>query len=99
MAIKESENGKYIKIDKDRLFQCNGCIPVLIYKNEADRIANNFPMRAIVNLKVVPKEVDTGKDTIDNLITSMYTLMKTSKIKKAQITYIDTEPYKDWLDC
>lgn len=100
MAIRESETGKYIKIDKTRLFECHGFVPVLIYKNQQER--QEHPERgvpSIINLKIVPSQVDAQKDTIDNLITSLYQLIKTSIIKKSQITYIDTEPYKNYIDC
>jgi len=58
MAIKNEQ--QYVRINPDKIFDCNGFIPVLSYLSEADRIKEkngekliglSVPRATIINLK------------------------------------------------
>jgi hypothetical protein len=107
MAIKN--NNEYIRINPDKIFSSNGYIPVLVYRSEEDRSKEkagavltgiSMPRPRLINLKFKGDLTATeDKTIIQNMITEMYEQLKSEKIKKTVITYEDTEPYKDYLDC
>jgi len=99
MAMENPITKQYVKVDRDRLFSCNWFIPVKIYKDKEDRAANWIASLEVIRIKIVPsKIVDPKKDTIDNLITSLYVLIKNSAIKKPKVMFEEKQIYKDYLD-
>jgi len=107
MAIKNDK--EYIKVNSDKIFEHRGFIPVLVYRSEEDRQKEkdwekltwvSTPRPRIVNLKFDWEFTPTtDKLVIENIVSRMYEQLKTEKIRKSVITYVEEKQYGDYLDC